>query len=319
MTQTEVDSVAEKISSLAESLTHKIRAVEEQSLRENVSEQDSGLAYLETKLELLISYCIDVQFYLLFRTEGGNIASHPVIDQILLLQGVFERLKPIDSKMKHQLDRLVQLVTLEATGHVLAPNAESEEVGLRPRLDNLVAVGAESGDEEENANLSSKGRESESATYQAPRLAAVPFEEDTRKDAKEAKRIERMKGRLRQSETLRSVRSEVLGLPEEVAGGTSGVMSLGENARARLMEEDREKQEWEEDHMIRRQVTKAEKKRRKHLLAESSRLETIADVGSEVAGIWATSKGSGEGSRGRRGEGTSPKRKSNFSKKKQRR
>jgi len=278
-------ATAERVASLCEAL--QVKAYELHGEANSVeADPDPGLDFLMTKVELLLSYCIDLTYYQLLKVEGGNISGHPVVEQILLLQGVLERLRPLDLKMKHQLDRLVRLVTQDAFG---PSGAHENEAHLQPCLDNIMTSEADDGEiGREGGTRSSESRRQRPSpdVYQPPKVAAVPFEDDARGAAKEERRLERMRGRMQRSETLQSMRSEVLGSPEEVAGGMGGVAGLGEDARSRLMAEEREKEEWETDHMVRRQVTKKERQHRKRLLAESSRLETIGEVG-DVAMVWA--------------------------------
>ena len=230
------------------------------------------------------------------KAEGVELSSHPCLEQMLVIQGVLERTRPLDTKLKHTLERLISLVSSDPL------LGRATEGSLRPRLGNMITARSESragdgdgvdgggdgsSDEEDGHEgaADSRGRGS-GGVYQAPKTTAVPFEENPRQAAKEERRLERMRSRMMQSELLLSVRSEVLGSPEEVAGGTSGVASLGEEARAKVMAEDKEKEEWEMEHMIRRQVTKKERKRRKSLLTQSSSIETIGNVG-DAAMIWS--------------------------------
>jgi U3 small nucleolar ribonucleoprotein protein LCP5 len=165
---------------------------------------------------------------------------------------------------------------------------------LRPRLANFVtdgesslAEGRGSDGKDDRGQSTNQEDNGASSLYRAPKLSAAPFEEDSREAAKEVRRLERMRGRMRQSEMLQSVRSEVLGTPEEVAGGTTGASGLGGDARAKLIAEDKEKAAWEEDNFMRRQVTKKERQQRKRLMSQSTKLETIADVG-DLAMVWGS-------------------------------
>ena len=260
------------------------------------SSSDQTINFLEVKLELLLSYCIDVTYCLLLQAEGQYIAGHPCIEQMIILQGVISRLKPLDAKLKHHLDRLITLVTNDTSSNSSA--------GMRPQLANFVAEGSctevrQGGRDSDNGHESPRTHDDEDAdegegshavVYRAPKLSSVPFEEDSRNAVKEERRLERMRGRIRQSEMLQSVRSEVLGTPEEVVGGSTGVSGLGEDARSKVLAEDKEIQAWEEDNFMRRQVTKKDRQRRKRLLSQSARLETIADVG-ELAMVWGNAPG----------------------------
>ena len=291
------------VARIAAILREKVQGVRRQALGGgSVESTDPGLAYLQTKLEILLSYSIDVCYYLLIKAEGGRVANQPVVDELLLLQGVMERMRPLDAKLKTSVDRLIELVSRDSS----VPGAAGE-VGLRPRLEDLLepgavkagvtAAGKEWRSDDDGEGRASEGRgtayrsgdgadsSSQPEIYQAPKTSAMPFDEDTRSTAKEERRLERLRSKLQHSETLRNFRSEVLGTPEET--GTSGVSGLGEDARAKFHAEDREKAEWEEDHMMRRQVTKKDRKRRKHLLAEAGKLETIADV-ADVSAVWGS-------------------------------
>lgn len=48
--------------------------------------EDAGVDYLSTKLELLLSYCINLSYYLLVKVEGGSIEGHPVSRALQLLE-----------------------------------------------------------------------------------------------------------------------------------------------------------------------------------------------------------------------------------------
>jgi len=303
----EVSEAAEKVAELASALLERVKLVQSQSTpsSEDQLANEPGLAFLATKLELLLSYCINITFICLIKVEGGSIEGHPIVGQLLLIQGVFERVRPLDAKMKHQLNKLIQLVAKDSQPSD-GSNSVNSDVHLRPRLANLVPVGeqqprGELGTVDDDEGIDDYGENNgseNSKVYQPPKLTAVPFDDErgsssNTTEAREARRMERMRSRINASETLQNVRSEVLGTPEEVAGGTSGVASLGKDALARVRREDAERQEWEEEHMMRRQVTKKERTSRKRLLAQANRLETIADVG-DLSGVWGPARQSKE-------------------------
>ena len=263
---TDLPSLIEELLPLLEKATDEV----DKSLGKNTL-----LDYISTKLELLLSYCIDVSFYHLLQAEGASAAGHPAIKQLLLLQGVQEKLHPLDVRMKHQLDRLIRLASSSAPA--LQDQDELDEdssANLRPRPSLLVAADQGNSLQERDDRQSI----SEVPSYRAPKISAQPFDEDAKATDKEARRLGRLRTKLRQSETLRSVRSEVLGMPEEVAGGVGGIAGLDDGAAGAVRQQEKEVREWEESHYMRRQVTKKDKRARKKLLMGSS-LETIGDLG----------------------------------------
>lgn len=59
-----------------------------------------GRSYLEMKLNLTLSYCTFLTFYLLLKVEGTSGAvSHPVTYKLTHIKTLFEKLKPLDEKM----------------------------------------------------------------------------------------------------------------------------------------------------------------------------------------------------------------------------
>lgn len=233
--------------------------------------KDAGLDYLKMKMELLLSYCIDFSYYLLMKSEGSKVSDTPAIDQLLLIRGTLERLRPLDSKMKHELDRLIQIVCQadvpEGQRMDMHVNAATDELGLKPNLDALVPKIEGGGVRDESGKA-----------YQAPRVMAMHYEEPIGKSAKEARQDARFRERANRSEVLRTMKSDVLGTPDEV--GTTGVAGLDDELHRRLQAKDKEKTDWEEEYMMRRRVTKVDKQKRKRMVARASKLETIGDIGN---------------------------------------
>lgn len=88
-----------KISKPLHELIHskKVTSVEERNL----------LAFLETKAQLLLSYCMHVSFYLLLKAEGKSVANHPVIDRLVELRVYIEKLWPLEQKLQYSLNKLL--------------------------------------------------------------------------------------------------------------------------------------------------------------------------------------------------------------------
>ena len=47
---------------------------------------DDVVDYLEVKQQLLLTYCINVVFYLYMKAQGKSVANHPVMKQLLKLR-----------------------------------------------------------------------------------------------------------------------------------------------------------------------------------------------------------------------------------------
>ena len=55
----------------------------------------------EAKASLLLSTLTNLSFYLLLRTEGGAVRTHPVVAQLVWLRSLHEKLGPVDAKVQH--------------------------------------------------------------------------------------------------------------------------------------------------------------------------------------------------------------------------
>jgi len=71
-----------------------------------------GISFLELKFHLLLSYCVNISYYLLLKAEGKQVKEHPVIDSLVRTRAIIDKLRPLDKKLKYQVDKLVKLATL---------------------------------------------------------------------------------------------------------------------------------------------------------------------------------------------------------------
>ena len=66
-----------------------------------------GVTYLETKNLLLLQYCMHLVFYLLLKAEGQPVQQHPVIARLVEIRAFLEKIRPIDKKLRYQIDKLL--------------------------------------------------------------------------------------------------------------------------------------------------------------------------------------------------------------------
>jgi hypothetical protein len=140
---------------------------------------------------------MNITFYLYLKSHGRSVKSHPVVKQLLELRYAMEKLRPIDAKLQHQVDRLVKLAYGES-------GSDLKNAALRP---NLFALDDDSDDEDEDGedhtsrnksnnkrNKKSKAKDSdedseieddmepelnaeaeEEQLYKAPKMIATPY------------------------------------------------------------------------------------------------------------------------------------------------
>ena len=67
------------------------------------------MSYLEIKFHLLLQYCIDIAFYLLLKVQGRSVKDHPCIKQLVQIRTIIEKLRPIDKRLKYQIDKMIKM------------------------------------------------------------------------------------------------------------------------------------------------------------------------------------------------------------------
>ena len=70
------------------------------------------MSYLEAKHLLLLHYCAALVFYVLLKAEGRPVAGHPVIARLVEIRAFLERARPIDRRLRYQMDKLLQAAAL---------------------------------------------------------------------------------------------------------------------------------------------------------------------------------------------------------------
>lgn len=76
--------------------------------KRKVETSDRNLvSFLETKVQLMLSYCMHVTFYLLLKSEGKKVEGHPVIDNLVEIRIYLEKMWPLEEKLQYSLNRLL--------------------------------------------------------------------------------------------------------------------------------------------------------------------------------------------------------------------
>ncbi|CCD17207.1 unnamed protein product [Trypanosoma congolense IL3000] len=104
------------------------RPLQELLFKKRLSGADKNLVqFLETKVQLMLSYCMHVTFYLLLKAEGKKVADHPVIDNLVEIRVYLEKLLQLEEKLQYSLNRLLSgKYTAAARLDTLRPLQHSE-------------------------------------------------------------------------------------------------------------------------------------------------------------------------------------------------
>ncbi|KAJ3095869.1 hypothetical protein HDU97_006443 [Phlyctochytrium planicorne] len=208
---------------------------------------------LELKTHGLLSYMTHLSLYLMMKVQGQRIESHPSIDQMIEHRVVMERARPLEQKLKYQIDKLLRTVATSVFDKVnediqgdISMDA-ADPLQFKPNPENLVSAGdakAEGGKEEPSDGI-----------YRPPKVAPVPYEEKVKSKGKLS---DREKDRSAKSRIIHDLAEQLDNRPEEKT-----TFGTGERVRERKSKEEAELdalREREEETFTRFTSTKAQRK-----------------------------------------------------------
>ncbi|XP_038165968.1 neuroguidin isoform X1 [Arvicola amphibius] len=226
---------------------------------------EKGLSFLEVKDQLLLMYLMDLSHLILDKASGGSLQGHPAVLRLVEIRTVLEKIRPLDQKLKYQIDKLVKTAV---TGSL----SESDPLRFKPHPSNMISKlssedeeedGAEEGESEASGKKSVKGS---SKKYVPPRL--VPVHYDETEAEREQKRLDRAKRRALSSSVIRELKEQYSDAPEEIRDSRHPHVT-------RQSQEDQHRINYEESMMVRLSVSKREKGRRKRASVMSSQLHSL--------------------------------------------
>eukprot|EP00920_Eleutheroschizon_duboscqi_P002607 GHVT01006137.1.p1 GENE.GHVT01006137.1~~GHVT01006137.1.p1 ORF type:complete len:818 (+),score=250.35 GHVT01006137.1:88-2541(+) len=240
-----------------------------------------GNSFLQLKNELLLCYLVYLSFYVLLKSRGSSVEFHPVVERLVEVRALLEKLRPIDEALKYPIAKLLQRDEQQRQAKPTVeegpPNhmGKSEKVQkLRPHADLLLAPGEDEEDVKENESENEDEEEEERKTsaselYRPPRLMPVEYTGDPKSSSLRASRLaSRLRERLSKSELVRSLR---LSLEEQAEDGPA-VEAVGadeaeewgdggrSNSLRKLKRKFQERTDYEEENMIRLPTNKKDKK-----------------------------------------------------------
>lgn len=248
----EMNSNAQQVSNVVDQMLERVRSGEFST--------EYGLSFLEVKYQMLLDYLINLTYVVLRKCTGQTIENNPAVDRLIELKTVLEKIRPIDYKLRYQIDKLVKTAT---TG----VEDKNDPTGFKPRPELLTnQLEGEKGDESDVESDEDMADKVKSGIYRPPKLTKMHYDDDP-VEAKQMKQIERLKKRALGSSIIREMKEELMDVPIEVTEGSRAVKLL--------TKAEREREIFEEDNFVRLPLTKEEKHRRKQM-------STLGTLGDEI-------------------------------------
>ncbi|XP_062947220.1 neuroguidin isoform X2 [Cynocephalus volans] len=223
---------------------------------------EKGLSFLEVKDQLLLMYLMDLSHLILEKASGGSLQGHAAVLRLVEIRTVLEKLRPLDQKLKYQIDKLVKTAV---TGSL----SKNDPLRFKPHPSNMMSKLSSEDEEEVDAEDEASGKKSVKGVpkkYVPPRL--VPVHYDETEAEREKKRLEQAKRRALSSSVIRELKEQYSDAPEEIRDARYPHVT-------RQSQEDQHRINYEESMMVRLSVSKREKGRRKQANLMSSQLHSL--------------------------------------------
>ncbi|KAI1314944.1 hypothetical protein EDD11_001529 [Mortierella claussenii] len=216
-----------------------------------------GLSFLEVKYHILLEYITNLSFIMYRKLNGQSIKDHPAVISLIEQRTILEKMKPVEQKLKYQIDKLVRAAVVgQQDGEAQMNAGGADPLAFKPNPKNLVLdnAGNEEGDgQEDDENNDKDGDSPSSGLYRAPKMAPVHFEEDSSAVAKRLKYQARLQARAAKSRVMKDLVSEFDDRPEEMSLSNEGVhFGMG------MDDKQREREQYEEDNFTRTMLSKKE-------------------------------------------------------------
>lgn len=85
---------------------HKLQPLVQMARSGKISSQ-KGVKYLEIKNQLLLSYCVNIGFYLLLKSRQIPAKDHPVIGRLVQFRTLIKKLEPLDEQLQPEIEQLL--------------------------------------------------------------------------------------------------------------------------------------------------------------------------------------------------------------------
>ncbi|CAI9542829.1 unnamed protein product, partial [Staurois parvus] len=235
-----------------------------QKIRNGTYPTEKGLSFLELKDQMLVMYMQDLTYLIMEKIHGKSLKENPAIMRLVEMRTVLEKMRPVDQKLKyHQIDKLVRAAVTGSLG-------ENDPLRFKPNPQNLMSKLEESdqGDSGSDEDAGGEGKKSQGRVkkYVPPRLAPVHYD-DTEAE-RERRILERAKKRALSSSVIRELKEQYTDAPEEIREGRAYHMMTHEK-------EEQHRTNYEESMMVRLNLTRKEKARKKRTLAMTSQLNSL--------------------------------------------
>jgi len=224
-----------------------------------------GISFIDMKNKLLASYNSNLSLIMLHKCYGKTLqGEEQTILRLAENRTVLEKCKPIDQKLKYQIDKLVKV---GETGVM----EQNDPLRYKPNASSLMSKLDDESDED--AETEGTKKKKKDAKFIPTRNVPQFFNEGN------AEEMEKLEGEKKKKQNISRVMMDHI--KDQYSEAPQEYSHKSETVRqAKYIKEDEEKTKWEEDHFSRIQLSRQDKLIAKKRKARS--LLTMANVGNDI-------------------------------------
>ncbi|KAF4075804.1 hypothetical protein AMELA_G00222990 [Ameiurus melas] len=233
-----------------------------------------GLSFLDLRYHLLLFYLQDVAHLMSIKTDGQSLKDNDAIHRLVTIRTVLEKMRPLDQKLKYQIDKLVRTAV---TGSL----AENDPLHFRPNPENLVSKldqSEESDDDDDEGNKkdSVKMMAPKARKYVPPKIAPMHYDGDLTEADRQKELVDKRRKAAFRSSVIGELRQQYSDAPEEIR-------ERQDFQTERDIREDQHRKNYEESMMVRLSVPRDQKAKKRRMMGMSSQLKSITHFGDITA------------------------------------
>ena len=212
----------------------------------------AGNSFVGLKNSLLLEYIANLAYLVLRKSSGKSINGDKAVERLVKVRTVMEKIRPIDQKLKYQIDKLVGIAEAGAV-------AEDDPLGFKPNPGQMMSkLGSGDEDEDEDSEADGEGGAGDSTgkKYVVPKNVPQHFNENKTAEEMEQEQVNKKKRHQLSRSLIDELKTQYWDTPEEVSHHV-------DTRKKKYIQEMKEQIAFEEDNFMRLPVTKADKQKRR--------------------------------------------------------
>jgi len=277
-----INQDAKQVINIIENLKNKLETFDT-----DTTDQE-GISLLHLKNVMMVDYMTNLLYLTMKKTQGKSILDDQAIERIVENRTVMEKMRPMEKKIKYQMDKFIRLAD-SSTDENASAAAANDPLHFKPNLQSLVG---DEDDEDEDTDDEEAGQDAtkKDKKYVVPKhVPTLPDDELTRQEL-ESEATQKAKKKTLSKSIMDDLKRQYMDNPEEE-------FNHADQMKAKHIAEMRERTRYEEDNYMRLpELSKKEKHKRRKSMT------TVASVGNELTYFGSNNffNESGEGGGGKR-------------------